>query len=222
MWPDRTGPSILQVPYKRSQSHTGRDTEMEPYPPEIAQSMKRFYESLSEKDRRRYAGIEALKYGHGGRLYIAQVLGCSRRTVSKGAREVSQLPTAEVERRIRKTGGGRKSYQETWVDIDEKFLQVLSDHTAGDPMDETVRWTDVTVAEIVKSLQEDHEITVSKSVVRKLLKKHNYRRRKAQKKQTMNRVPKRNEQCENIQRLKADYEAAGNPIVSMDTKKKEH
>lgn len=195
---------------------------MGPYPPEIAQSMKRFYESLSEKDRRRYAGIEALKYGHGGRLSIAQVLGCRRRTVSKGAREVSQLPTAEVERRIRKTGGGRTSYQETWVDIDEKCLHVLSDHTAGDPMDATVRWTDLTVAAIGKSLQEDHEMTVSKSVGRKLLKKHNYRRRKAQKKQTMNRGPKRNEPCENMQRLKADYAAAGNPIVSMDTKKKEH
>ena len=195
---------------------------MEPYPPDIAQSMQRFYESLSEKDRRRYAGIEALKYGHGGRNYIARVLGCSRRTVSKGAKEVSQLPQAAVDRRIRRTGGGRKSYQESWVDIDEKFLHVLHDHTAGDPMDETVRWTDLTVAEIGKSLQEDHEIQVSKSVVRKLLKKHNYRRRKAQKRQTMKAVPHRNEQFENIQRLKAEYEASGNPIVSMDTKKKEY
>ena len=195
---------------------------MEPYPPEIAQSMKRFYESLSEKDRRRYAGIEALKYGHGGRSYIARVLGCSRRTVSKGAKEVSQLPPEEVDRRIRSTGGGRKSYQESWVDIDEKFLHVLRDHTAGDPMDATVRWTDLTVKEIVQSLREDHEVQVSKSVVHKLLTKHNYRRRKAQKKQTMKQVPNRNEQFENILRLKAAYAAAGNPIVSMDTKKKEY
>ncbi len=195
---------------------------MEPYPPEIAQSMQRFYESLSEKDRRRYAGIEALKYGHGGRSYIARVLGCSRRTVSKGAKEVSQLPPEEVDRRIRSTGGGRKSYQESWVDIDEKFLHVLRDHTAGDPMDATVRWTDLTVKEIVQSLREDHEVQVSKSVVHKLLTKHNYRRRKAQKKQTMKQVPNRNEQFENILRLKAAYAAAGNPIVSMDTKKKEY
>jgi Rhodopirellula transposase DDE domain len=195
---------------------------MEPYPPEIEQSMKRFYESLSEKDQRRYAGIEALQYGHGGRSYIARVLGCSRRTVSKGAKEVSQLPKAEVDRRIRIPGGGRKSYQESWVDIDEQFLHVLHDHTAGDPMDATVRWTDLTVGEIGKALQVDHGIPVSQSVVRKLLKKHNYRRRKAQKKQTMKAVPHRNEQFENIQRLKAEYEAAGNPIVSMDTKKKEY
>jgi hypothetical protein len=183
--------------------------------------MRQFFESLSEKDRRRYAGIEALKYGHGGRNYIARVLGCSRRTVSKGAKDISGLSRAETEQRIRRPGGGRKSYQETWVDIDEKLLHVLRDHTAGDPMDETVRWTDLGVKEIRQLLRDDHAITVSKSVVRKLLKKHNYRRRKAQKKQTMKRVPKRNEQFENIQRLKAEYEAAGNPIVSMDTKKKE-
>jgi transcriptional antiterminator len=175
---------------------------------------------LSEKDRRRYAGIEALKYGHGGRNYIAQVLGCSRRTVSKGAKEVSGLSREEIESRIRRPGGGRKSYQETWVDIDEKFLHVLRDHTAGDPMDERVRWTDLSVKEIRQLLRDQHDIKVSKPVVRKLLKKHDYRRRKAQKKQTMKRVPKRNEQFENIVRLKAEYEAAGNPIVSMDTKKK--
>jgi hypothetical protein len=191
------------------------------YPQDIEQRMRQFFESLSEKDRRRYAGIEALKYGHGGRNYIARVLGCSRRTVSKGAKDVSGLSRAATEQRIRRPGGGRKSYQETWVDIDEKFLHVLRDHTAGDPMDATVRWTDLGVKEIRQLLRDDHAITVSKSVVRKLLKKHNYRRRKAQKKQTMKRVPKRNEQFENIQRLKAEYEAAGNPIVSMDTKKKE-
>ena len=194
---------------------------MVPYPQEIEHHMRQFYESLSEKDRRRYAGIEALKYGHGGRNYIAHVLGCSRRTVSKGAKEVSGLSGAETEKRIRRPGGGRKSYQESWVDIDEKFLHVLHDHTAGDPMDETVRWTDLSVKEMVQLLRDDHEIKVSKSVVRKLLKKHNYRRRKAQKKQTMKRVPKRDEQFKTIQRLKAEYEAAGNPIVSMDTKKKE-
>jgi len=58
-------------------------------------------------------------------------------------------------------------------------------------------------------------------VIRKLLKKHHYRRRKAQKKQTMKKVPNKAEQFENIARLKADYEAAGNPILSLDTKKKE-
>lgn len=119
---------------------------MVPYDQEIEQTMKRFYHTLSEKDRRRYAGSEALRYGPGGRSYIAQVLGCSRRTVSRGVKEVSQLSGAEVDRRIRRPGAGRKSYQEQWPDIDEHFLQVLQDHTAGDPMDDQVRWTDLKVS----------------------------------------------------------------------------
>ena len=195
---------------------------MEPYDQETEQTMKRFYETLSEKDRRRYAGIAALKYGPGGRSYIAKVLGCSRRTVSKGAKEVSQLSGAEVDRRIRQPGAGRKGYQEHWPDIDEQFLQVLQAHTAGDPMDEAILWTDLSVAQIVEFLRRDHDVQVSKFVVRHLLKKHHYRRRKAQKRQTMKAVRHRNEQFKKIERLKSAYEAAGNPIISMDTKKKEY
>jgi hypothetical protein len=54
---------------------------MATYNQEIEQTMKRFYDTLSEKDRRRYAGTEALRYGPGGRSYIAKVLGCSYRGV---------------------------------------------------------------------------------------------------------------------------------------------
>lgn len=197
---------------------------MEFYPPEVEEGMRRFYHSLNEKDRRRLAGWEALRVGPGGRSYIAEVLGCSRNSVSKGAREVSSLSTREVEQRIRIKGGGRKRYTVTWGSVlDEKFLTVLRDHTAGDPMDETVRWTNLTPGEIIKALRNDHEIAVSKFVVYQLLKKHNYRRRKAQKKISLKQeIKNRNEQFENIARLKAEFRAAGNPIVSMDTKKKEY
>jgi len=197
---------------------------MEPYPPEVEEGMRRLYHSLNEKDRRRFAGWEALRYGPGGRSYMARVLGCSRNSVSKGAGEVSGLPTGEVEQRIRAKGGGRKRYTVSWgAVLDEKLLAVLGDHTAGDPMDETVRWTNLTPGEIVKALRTEHDIAVSKFVVYQLLKKHNYRRRKAQKKSSLKpEIKNRNEQFEKIIRLKADFEAAGNPIVSMDTKKKEY
>lgn len=197
---------------------------MELYPPEVEEGLRRFYHSLNEKDRRRLAGWEALRYGPGGRSYIARVLGCSRNTVSKGAREVSNLPTHEVEQRIRIKGGGRKRYSVTWgPELDEKFLTVLRDHTAGDPMDETVRWTNLTPGEIITALRSEHEIRVSKVVVYQLLKKHHYRRRKAQKKIGLKQeIKNRNEQFENIARLKAEFRAVGNPIVSMDTKKKEY
>ncbi len=194
---------------------------MTPYPEEVERTMKQFYDSLSEKDRRRYAGIEALKYGHGGREYISRVLGCSRRTVSKGAKEMSGLPQKEVENRIRRPGGGRKSYAEQWPEIDAQFLSVLQNYTAGDPMDANVLWTNLPPREIAQALEEQHDVRVSVSVVRKLLKKHGYRRRKAQKKATMKEVEHRYEQFEYIAGLRTDYEAAGNPVLSMDTKKKE-
>jgi transposase len=201
---------------------TNQEEKKQFYDHETEETMRRFYNSLNEKDQRRYAGVEALKIGHGGRSYIADVLGCSRHRVSKGAHEVSRLPKKEVGQRIRQKGGGRKPYGEKWREIDEKFLLVLHYHTAGDPMDEKVCWTDLTLGEIVIALREDHGVRVSKWVVRRLLKKHNYRRRKAQKKRTMKRVANRNAQFENIARLIAEYQATGNPIVSMDTKKKEY
>jgi hypothetical protein len=206
---------------------------MQNYSPEIEEAMRQFYAGLNEKDRRLYAGIEALKFGHGGKEYIAQVLGCSRNTVSKGALEVSGLSSREVHQqigkdqrkpRIRKPGGGRHSYEKKFgPEVDENFLDVLRDHTAGDPMDEKVRWTDLTIAEIVAALAQDHHIHVSKTVVRNLLKKHGYRRRQAQKRVAMkSEIPDRDEQFKNISKLRAEYEAAGNPIMSMDTKKKEN
>lgn len=195
---------------------------METQAGEIEETMRRYYQSLNEKDRRRYAGLEALKYGPGGRSHIAKVLGCSRRTVSRGAREVSGLPKREVEGRIRKVGGGRKKYEQHWPKIDEPFLAVLRDHTAGDPMDEKVRWTNLSLSKIVLALQEDHDIWVSQWVVSKLLKKHHYRRRKAQKRSTYKSVANRNAQFENIAELISEYQITGNPIMSLDTKKKEH
>jgi hypothetical protein len=88
-------------------------------------------------------------------------------------------------------------------------------------MDETVRWTELRVKEIGQLLRDDHERHVSQSVGRKLLKKHNSRRRKAHKKQTMKRGTHRKEPFATMQRLQAEYAAAGNPVVRMDTQKQE-
>jgi len=196
---------------------------MQAYPPEIERVMKKYYATLSEKDQRRYAAVEAMKLGLGGQSYIAKVLGCSEKTVSRGVGELEQLPEEpEYEPAVRQAGGGRKCYTEQHVDIDEQFLDVLKGHTAGDPMDETVVWTDLTPQEIATLLEKEHQVQVSKSVVRKLLKKHNYRRRKAQKKQTMKTVPHRDEQFTKIEGLMAEFTADGNPIISFDTKKKEY
>jgi len=195
---------------------------MQAYRPEIERAMKKYYATLSEKDQRLYAAVEALKLGIGGQVYIARILGCSEKTVHNGLAELAGLPDKpEYDAAIRKPGGGRKRYDYHHLDIDAQFLNVLKEHTAGDPMDEKIVWTDLTPQEIAKKLEQDHQVKVSKSVVNKLLKKHNYRRRKAQKKKTMKSVAYRNEQFLNIKARVAEFRASGNPIISFDTKKKE-
>lgn len=64
---------------------------MIPYDATIEQRMKKFYDALSEKDKRRYAGVEAMKFGRGGVAYITRVLGCRRKTVIKGLKELNNL-----------------------------------------------------------------------------------------------------------------------------------
>ena len=59
-----------------------------PYSPEIEHSMRMFHDSLSEKDRRRYAAIEAAKLGHGGTEYISTLLGCDPKTIRQGLSEL--------------------------------------------------------------------------------------------------------------------------------------
>jgi len=76
------------------------------YTDEIAATMKKFYETLSEKDRRRYAAIEALKLGNGGQQYISEILGCDPSTVKKGAEELQKDIVADG--RVRNPGGGKK------------------------------------------------------------------------------------------------------------------
>ena len=82
---------------------------MDPYPAEVCEHMKAFYDSLSEKDRRRYAAVEAEKLGHGGVEYISGVLGCDENTIRQGRSDVAQLPDDEAAGRVRKKGRSQES-----------------------------------------------------------------------------------------------------------------
>ena len=121
--------------------------------------------------------------------------------------------------RIRADGGGRKTAFETVEGLDESFLKVIAQHTAGSPMDESQKWTNLKRQDL-KQLLESEGKAVSVTVIDQLLKKHNYRKRKAQKRLATGETAQRNEQFENIERLKSTYQDTGNPMVSMDTKKK--
>ncbi|HUG66422.1 MAG TPA: hypothetical protein VMM76_01645 [Pirellulaceae bacterium] len=71
---------------------------------ETEQRMRDFYRSLNEKDRRRYAGLEANKLGHGGISYISNLLGCDRKTVRHGIEDILDPPALDPGR-VRKKGG---------------------------------------------------------------------------------------------------------------------
>ena len=192
---------------------------MKAYSPETEAQMRNFYGSLSEKDRRRYAAVEAAKLGYGGITYICGVLQCNIDRVRRGIDELKQ-PLPEKEERIRRPGGGRKSVLSTAIGLDEAFLAVLKDHTAGSPVDGSVKWTNLKRGEIAERLKK-HGFTVSVTVVDQLLEKHNFRPRQAFKAEAGKKnIPDRDEQFENIERLKEEYRAKGNPVMSMDVKKK--
>jgi hypothetical protein len=71
--------------------------------------MVNFYRSLSEKDRRRYAAIEAEKLGYGGATYVAALFGCDQETIQRGKEDLQHLPQDVAEGRVRKKGGPQES-----------------------------------------------------------------------------------------------------------------
>jgi hypothetical protein len=73
------------------------------YSPAIEHSMQMFYNSLSEKDRRRYAAIEAAKLGYGGVELISTLLGCDPKTIRQGQHDLEHLPDG-LDNRVRKKG----------------------------------------------------------------------------------------------------------------------
>lgn len=70
--------------------------------------MKRYFDSLSEKDRRRYAAVEAVRLGRGGIQTVADLLSCSTRTISRGIAELDSLDNDPAAGRVRRPGAGRK------------------------------------------------------------------------------------------------------------------
>jgi predicted transcriptional regulator len=95
---------------------------MEKYKKNIEEKIKLFYDNLSEKDKRYYAGIEAIKLGHGGIQYISALLGCSRQTVSKGLEDIKNKSLLG-RNHVRNSGGGRKSYEKKYSDVNSIFFE---------------------------------------------------------------------------------------------------
>ncbi len=105
-------------------------------------------------------------------------------------------------------------------ELRDNFQEVVRRHTAGDPMREDVKWTNLTKTEIAKRLAQTGT-PVSVNIVTQLLDDADCHRRKFRKTLAMGTAPRRNDQFERIARLVDQYENSSNPVLSMDTKKKE-
>lgn len=195
---------------------------MNPFTPKQEEIISSFFNSLNEKDKRHFASVESKLMGHGSKKYLANLLGISVKTIIRGVKEIENSENLnQTFDRVRNVGGGRKDYEKKFTNIDNAFLDVLKDNTAGDPMDVNVKWTNLKQDEIVKQLSEKHQINVSRTVVIQLLEKHKFCKRKLQKDLPLKDVEDRNEQFLTIAKYKEEYTEAKNPILSIDTKKKE-
>ena len=123
-----------------------------PYDEVTERQIRAFYEPLSEKDRRRYAAVEAARLGHGGIEYVADVVGCSRRTIERAKEELERLPEDDAKDRIRRAGAGRKKATEAAPAVERNRCSILQHRTAGDPLQVDVLWTDLSLRQMADAL----------------------------------------------------------------------
>jgi len=193
----------------------------EVYHADVQQKMRNVYRSLSEKDRRRYAAAEAVKLGYGGVASIAELFECSRESIDHGMRELDQLPDDPVGERIRRPGAGRKKVEEKQPEVVRNVQAIIKERTAGDPMREDVTWTDLSPREIANQMDVEFNIAITPPIVRRVLGVLDYRLRKISKVLPGKESPDRDQQFLRIAELKEEFLASGQPVISMDTKKKE-
>lgn len=94
---------------------------MNPYTEEVENLMKTMFLRLSEKDRRRYAAVEAQKLGWGGKSYISQLLGIDSRSICQGLVDLTEAQDSAAGR-IRKQGGGRKRIIDVATGLEKIFF----------------------------------------------------------------------------------------------------
>ena len=155
---------------------------MNAYTPGIERMMKRLFDSLRENDRRRYAAIEATKLGHGGVEYIARLLGCDPKTIRQGRRNWKRGTTWTPD--VSEKKGWPQTVDRHLPDPRGEFPEGAS-RPHRRRSDASRRQVDnLSRRKIAKRLTA-MGTPVSRNVVSSLLRKHGYRRRKAQKKKTM-------------------------------------
>jgi len=173
---------------------------------------------LDEKSRRLLAAAESKALGRGGISAVSRTTGVSRQVIRQGVRELDQAPTHPAGR-IRRPGGGRKSVQEKDPALVADLEKLVEPTTRGDP-ESWLRWTSKSVRKLAEELERmGHE--VSYPVVAELLHEMGYSLRANRKTKEGDSHPDRNAQFEHINALVQEHIDKQQPVISVDTKKKE-
>jgi hypothetical protein len=189
-----------------------------------------FFRTLPEDHRRRFAAIEAISYEHGGIVYISDFFNISRPTIMFGKEELEAMFFNNPEnpkrpsgkKRIRRIGGGRKKIEDSQPTIVAASKKIMEVHSAGSPTKPEVKWTDLNPGTFAEALQEN-DYSVSRNSAARLLKDSGFKKRKLEKQLITGTVDpiERNIQFHKIAQYREKFHELGNPVFSVDTKKKE-
>jgi hypothetical protein len=170
-----------------------------------------------ERGRRVFAASEARAAGHGGLAAVSAITGLARSTIGRGAKDLEAEPPARG--RVRRKGGGPRSLSERDPTLVADLLRLVEPATRGDP-ERALLWVSKSLDKLAAALSEMGH-AVSPNTVRKLLIGLGFSRQANRKTEEGASHPDRNAQFEHINAKLAAAQAAGEPIISVDTKKKE-
>jgi hypothetical protein len=177
---------------------------------------------MDERMRRQWAATEACDLGWGGVTSVALATGLARNTIMVGARELQHRrthPGAEVSLRVRDLGGGRKALTETDPGLRAALESLVDPATRGHP-ESPLRWTCKSTGKLAEELRGQNH-SVSDRTVAALLKAAGYSLQANRKTREGSSHEDRNAQFEYISRRVLAFQKQGEPVVSIDTKKKE-
>jgi hypothetical protein len=172
---------------------------------------------LNERSRRLFAAAEAKTAGHGGIAATSRATGIARSTIGRGLKDLTD--PGRLSGVVRRPGGGRPTLTETDPTLLENLRRLLEPATMGDPM-RPLLWVSKSHAKLAEALcAMGHKI--KKSSIPKLLGMLKYRRQVNRKTLDGSASPDRDAQFEHINTAVIATQAAGQPVISIDTKKKE-
>lgn len=175
---------------------------------------------MDERTRRLLLAAEAKTIGRGGISLVARVTGADRDSISAGVAELEEgLSGNPSTKGVRRPGGGRKKIVDKQPGIKDQLERLVEPLTRGDP-ESPLRWTCKSTRRLAEELEENG-YQVSHQKVAELLQELGYSLQANQKTMEGESQPDRNEQFEHINATAAEYLAAGDPVISVDTKKKE-